>query len=228
MSDMKHSDDTAPQERPEQVQPAKAQEAAKGKKAKKEKKKRTVGQEILSWVWTLLAAVIIAGAIRALLIEPVRVQGGSMNNTLLDGEVMLVTKPEVLLGNLERGDVVICRFPGRNSTKTVHLGAPLDLSLTSHTLFVKRLVALPGDSVEVKAGVLYVNDQAVDEPYIEYPARTDYPRTVMGEDQYMVMGDNRAGSHDSRSYDVGPISKDMIVGHPKVVILPLNRIRTIK
>ena len=76
--------------------------------------------------------------------------------------------------------------------------------------------------------MLYVNDQAVDEPYIEYPARTDYPRTVMGEDQYMVMGDNRAGSHDSRSYDVGPISKDMIVGHPKVVILPLNRIRTIK
>ncbi len=199
----------------------------KGKK-KKEKKKKTVGQEILSWVGAILGAVVLAMSIRALLIEPVRVDGGSMNNTLKDGEVMLVTKPEVLLGNLKRGDIVICRFPGRNQHRTLHLGAPLDLDVVTHTLFVKRLVALPGDTVEVSAGVLYINDQPVDEPYVDYPARVNYPKTLMGENQYMVMGDNRAGSHDSRSADVGPITKDMIVGRPRLVILPFGSFRGIQ
>ena len=197
-------------------------------KKKKEKKKKTVGQEILGWVGAILGAVVLALAIRALLIEPVRVDGGSMNNTLKDGEVMLVTKPEVLFGKLNRGDIVICRFPGRNKHHTMHLGAPLDLDLVTHTLFVKRLVALPGDAVEMVNGVLYINDQPVDEPFVDYPARTDYPRTVMGENQYMVMGDNRAGSHDGRAQDVGPITKDMIVGRPRLVILPLGNFRTVQ
>lgn len=215
---------TAPEEAPK---PEAEQQDKKGKK-KQEKKKKTVGQEILSWIGAILGAVVLAMAIRALLIEPVRVDGGSMNNTLIDGEVMLVTKPEVLFGNLNRGDIVICRFPGRFKQHTVHLGAPLDLELVTHTLFVKRLVALPGDTVQVTGGVLYINDQPVDEPYVDYPPREEYPRTLMGENQYMVMGDNRAGSHDGRSRDVGPITKDMIVGRPRLVILPLGQFRTIQ
>lgn len=224
--------DQEPQEEETQAQqastPTEEEQTDKKGKKKKEKKKKTVGQEILGWVGALLGAVVLAMAIRALLIEPVRVDGGSMNNTLKDGEVMLVTKPEVLFGRLNRGDIVICRFPGRNKQHTLHLGAPLDLEFVTHTLFVKRLVALPGDMVEVKAGVLYINDAPVDEPFVDYPPRGDFPRTLMGDNQYMVMGDNRAGSHDSRSRDVGPITKDMIVGRPRVVILPLGSFRTIQ
>lgn len=205
-----------------------AQVSEKSKKAKKKEKKKLVWwQEALSWIAYLLAAVVLASLIRGLLIEPVRVDGSSMIDTLIDGEVMLVTKPEVLLGRLDRGDVVIVRFPDRNQTTSFRLAAPLDISLTSYTLFVKRLVALPGDSVAMLNGVLYVNDKAVDEPFIHYPARSDYARRVLGEDEYMVMGDNRAGSHDSRSSDVGPITKAMIVGHPKVVVWPLDKIRVI-
>lgn len=219
-----------PQDISQQTDPSAppAQETGKDKKAaKKEKKKLVWWQEALSWLAYLLAAVVLASLIRGLLIEPVRVDGSSMIDTLIDGEVMLVTKPEVLLGKLDRGDVVIVRFPDRSQTTSFRLAAPLDISLTSHTLFVKRLVALPGDSVAMLGGVLYVNDKPVDEPFINYPARADYGRRVLGEDQYMVMGDNRAGSHDSRSADVGPISKDMIMGHPKVVVWPLDKIRVI-
>ncbi|NLX82223.1 MAG: signal peptidase I [Clostridiales bacterium] len=203
------------------------EEVKKGKK-KKEKKKKTVGQEILSWVGTLLLAVVIAMTFRALLMEPIRVDGRSMLETLQDGEVVLVTKPAVLMNNLKRGDVVIVRFPTRHKTATLRLGAPLDLNFVHHELFVKRLVALPGDSVAVLNGTLYINDAPVTEDYIDYPARTDFQRIVLGEDQYMVMGDNRAVSNDSRSQGVGPISRDMIVGKAKLVILPLNKIRTIK
>ena len=74
-----------------------------------------MGQEILSWVLTLVTAVVIAGLVRALLIEPVRVQGGSMDTTLVNGEVMLVTKPRCCWGGWS-GDVIICRYPGRSKS----------------------------------------------------------------------------------------------------------------
>ena len=202
----------------------------KSGKVKKEKKKKTVWQEILSWVLTLLAAVVIASMVRLFIFEPVRVDGGSMNTTLKDGEVMLVTKPEVLLGRMERGDVIICRFPDRNSTARLKIAAPLDIALVSHTLFVKRLVGLPGDTVAVQGGHLYLNDKMVDEPYVDEErfGGKVFERYTLGEDEYFVLGDNRAGSHDSRYSEVGPITRDMIVGHAKVVILPLNKIRVIK
>ena len=199
-----------------------------GKKGKKEKKKKTVGQEILSWVLTLLAAVAIAATVRYFVFEPVRVDGHSMDTTLADKEVMLVTKPEVLLGKLKHGDVVVVRFPDRFTQATLRLGAPIDISLSSHTLFVKRLVGLPGDVIAVQGGHLYLNDQPVDEPYVDADkfGGRDFARYTLKEDEYFVMGDNRANSNDSRS--VGPLSYDMIVGHAKMVLLPVGKLRTIK
>lgn len=199
-----------------------------GKKGKKAKKKKTVGQEILSWVLTLLAAVAIAMTVRYFVFEPVRVDGHSMDTTLADKEVMLVTKPEVLLGKLKHGDVVVVRFPDRFTETKIRLGAPIDISLSNHTLFVKRLVGLPGDVIAVQGGHLYLNDQPVDEPYVDADkfGGRDFARYTLKEDEYFVMGDNRANSNDSRS--VGPLSYDMIVGHAKMVLLPLGSLRTIK
>ncbi len=205
-------------------------EAAQDKKAAKEKKKKTVGQEILSWVLTLLAAVLIASMIRYFVFEPVRVDGHSMDSTLSDSEVMLVTKPEVLLGKLNRGDVVVVRYPDRYQDTSLRLGAPLDIKLSVHTLFVKRLVGLPGDTVAVQGGHLYLNDQLVDEPYIDADklGGRDFGRYTLGENEYFVLGDNRANSNDSRSPAVGPLSGDMIVGHAKMVLLPLGKLRVIR
>lgn len=177
--------------------------------SKKEKVKKTPMQELREWVVTLLVALVVAVVVRNFLFEPVRVDGSSMANTLVDGEVMFVTKPEYLTGDPQRFDVVICHYPDRGDTN-----------------FVKRVVGLPGDTVEVKDGYLYVNGEKYEEPYITH--RPDYalaPYTVP-EGMYFVLGDNRSNSNDSHL--VGPISRDMIVGHVRSVLWPLDSWRTIE
>jgi len=77
--------------------------------------KKSKAREALEWLLTILGAVAIAFAVRGLLFEPIRVDGHSMDNTLSDGEVMLVTKPEYIFGEPQRFDVVICHYPGRGS-----------------------------------------------------------------------------------------------------------------
>lgn len=203
-----------------------------GKKNKKEKEKRTVGQEILSWVLTILVAVVAALVIRSVIFEPVRVDGHSMDDTLADGEIMFVSKfdysstwlclpwqdteakenaPRLTLGgDPQRFDVVICRYPGRGDTN-----------------FVKRVVGLPGDTVQLIDGYLYVNDEKYDEPYINDEYRTGRLNTfgpyTVPEGKFFVMGDHRNNSNDSRS--VGPIDRNMIVGHVRQVVYPFGQWR---
>ena len=187
-------------------------------KEKKEEKKKTVMQEILSWIVTIGAAVLIALVIRTCLFEPVRVDGGSMLDTLVNGEVMLVTKPEYIFGRPKAGDVVICRFPGeRNAGKN----------------FVKRIVGCPGDVIEFRDGVLYRNEVAVEEGYLT-PERNQagytMPPMTLGEDEYFVCGDNRDNSHDCRTlvtWNPEPITRDMIRGHVQLVVFPFNNMRTV-
>lgn len=202
-------------------------EAQNGKKKKKEKPKKTLGQEIMSWVWTLLCALLIATLIRAFVAEPVRVDGTSMTNTLMDGEIVLVSKLAYGEGTkgMERGDVVICRYPNRTEG-SFHLGAAL--SLESHTIFVKRMVALPGDTVEISGGILYVNGQATPNPEKMGSIPSDYPLRLLGPDEYFMIGDNRYTSHDSRASDVGPISRDMIMGRVECVVFPFSNWRTVE
>lgn len=198
----------------------------KGKKAKKDKPKKTVGQEIMSWVVTLLAAVVIASLVRMYIFEPIRVDGRSMSNTLADGEIVFCSKIDYWTGAPQRGDIVICRYPDRNEV-LFNIGASIEV--TEHTLFVKRVVAVPGDIIEMVNGVLFVNGKQVENPELMgSAATTNYPRTLLGEDEYFVMGDNRGNSHDSRSSDVGPISRSAIMGKVKCVLYPFNKIRSVE
>ncbi len=198
----------------------------KGKKAKKDKPKKTVGQEIMSWVVTLLAAVVIASLVRMYIFEPIRVDGRSMSNTLADGEIVFCSKIDYWTGDPQRGDIVICRYPNRNEV-LFNIGASIEV--TEHTLFVKRVVAVPGDIIEMVNGVLFVNGRQVENPELMgSAATTDYPRTLLGTDEYFVMGDNRGNSHDSRSSDVGPISRSAIMGKVKFVLYPFNKIRSVE
>ena len=156
---------------------------------------------------TIAAAVLIAFVIRTFLFEPVRVDGGSMLETLQDGEIMFVTKYDYLTSGPERFDVVICHYPNRGSTN-----------------FVKRVVGLPGDTVEIRGGYLYVNGERYEEDYIEHRPYADFAAYTVPEGYYFVMGDNRANSHDSRADDVGPIARDQIVGPCAVRAVPLQRL----
>ena len=208
---------------------AEAVPEGQGSKKKKEKVKKTLGMEILSWVWTILIAVAIALVVRAVIFEPVRVDGHSMDDTLADREIMFVSKIDynsiwfcfpwqsaeakenaarwTLFGNPNRFDVVICRYPGRGDTN-----------------FVKRVIGLPGDTVELRDGYLYLNGERYEEPYIndEYrtgPLNTFGPYTVP-EGKYFVMGDHRNNSNDSRSQ--GPLDRSMIIGHVRQVVYPFG------
>ncbi|MBR5231418.1 MAG: signal peptidase I, partial [Clostridia bacterium] len=151
------------------VPAAQVQEPVKEEKPKagKKKEKKSLKAEILSWVYTLLAALVIVTVIRTFFFEPIRVDGRSMSNTLQDGDIVVVTKPEYWDGEYTRGDVIICRYPNRNKQGSVSLGGSFELTFTNHTLFVKRLVGLPGDKLEFRQGVLYINDEMVDESAID-------------------------------------------------------------
>ncbi len=189
-----------------------------------EKKKKSVKSEILSWIVTLGSAVVIALLIRAFLFEPIRVDGQSMMDTLKDGEIMFVTKPEYLLGNPQRGDVVICKYPDAQ-----------DPAKNRPENFVKRLIGIPGDVVEVRNNVVYLNGTALDEPYLTDERNDDgfsmEPYTL-GEKEYFVMGDNRDNSHDCRNYygygHPTYLRRDQIVGHVRCVLFPFNQIRGVE
>ena len=198
-------------------------------KLKEKEKNKTLGQKIWSWVYTLLAAIALAFFVRMFIVEPIRVDGTSMTNTLKDGEIVLVSKLAYLTGDLKRNDIVICRYPGRmNENSAFHVDLGASLALDSYTLFVKRLVALPGDTVEITGGHLYVNGELVEDPEFMASVPMDYAKQTLGADQYFVMGDNRYSSHDSRASDVGPLSRSAIMGKVECVVLPLSNWRTVK
>ena len=173
------------------------------------KKPRTMGQEILSWIYTIGGALLIVLVIRSFVFELYRVDGSSMTNTLVDGERMFCTKFDYLISGPQRNDVVICHFPNRG-----------------RTAFVKRLVAMPGDTVEIKNRQLYVNDELIpDPPKMNSLPYADYPRRTLKDNEYFVVGDNRGNSHDSRAGDVGPLTRDQIVAHVRTVLFPFNAVR---
>lgn len=200
-------------------------------------RKKKIVKEIREWVVALVVAVLIVLVIQSFLFRIIRVDGHSMDTTLADGERLFVTVADVRFGSVHRDDVVICHYPGRGLT-----------------YFVKRCVAVPGDTVYCENGVTHVvyqqDGETVDEPlddrfaqYYVYGSDHDYEPYVLGDDEYFVVGDNRYNSHDSRDWNgptatgggndgsednnVGPISKGKIVGHVRNVIWPLNSLRKV-
>ena len=202
---------------------------------KKNVKKKTIGREILEWILTIVAAVVIALPLRAFAFEMVRVDGSSMNGTLSSGEIMFVTKFDYAStrlslpwwddkgkeaasrittgGDPKRFDVVVCRYPGRGDTN-----------------FVKRVVGLPGDTVELRQGYLYVNGERYEEPYIldEYRGGSlnNFGPYEVPEGEYFVMGDHRNNSNDSRAQ--GAIPRDMILGHVRSILYPFGSARPVE
>ena len=184
-------------------------EIEKLKKKGKEIKQKTVGSEIISWILTIVTALAIALVLRSFFFEIYGVDGRSMTNTLQDHEKLFCTKLDYLTGQPQRGDVVICHYPDRGNTA-----------------FVKRLVAMPGDTVEIKNRQLYVNDELIpDPPKMNSLPYADYPRRTLKDNEYFVVGDNRGNSHDSRAGDVGPLTRNQIVAHVRTVLFPFNAVR---
>lgn len=187
---------------------------------KPKKPKKSFWRELGEWVVTIAAALAIAFVVRSFLFEPVRVDGKSMWPTLDDGEIMFVTKTGYttlhlgnnywnLFGDPDRFDVVICHYPNRGNTN-----------------FVKRVVGLPGDKIEISGGYLYVNGEKYEEEYLTNRPNYSLREYTVPEGYYFVLGDNRSNSNDSHS--VGPIPREYIVGHVQQVVFPFGQWRRVE
>ncbi|MGI6665335.1 MAG: signal peptidase I [Christensenellaceae bacterium] len=170
-------------------------------------KSGSVGKEVLGWVICIVSAIIIAVLLRIFVFELIRVDGSSMLPTLEDKQTIFVEKISVKTHKIKRFDIIIVNYPGRDGE------------------FVKRVVGMAGDRVEIKEGYLYVNDEKIEEDYTNDPVMYhDMEEIVVPEGHCFVMGDNRNNSLDSSSTAVGPIAYEQIVGKAFFVIFPLNKI----
>ena len=159
----------------------------------------------------VLAAILYIGISFA--IQAVHVEGLSMFATLDDNDYLIANKLDYRLHAPQRGDIIILRPPSDNSKD-----------------FIKRIIALPGEKIQITEGVVYINGHKLDEPYLpeQWVALNSWggPNgTVVPPNQYFVMGDNRNRSQDSRIF--GFITRDRIDGRAWFRIWPLNNLGSI-
>jgi signal peptidase I len=180
------------------------------------------------WTESIIIAFLLAMVIRAFVVQAFKIPTGSMRPTLLEGDLILVNKfvygarvpfTESRLPKLaepKRGDIVVFIFPQDRKKD-----------------FIKRLVGLPGDTVEIKGGTIYINEKPLLDPVFSqryYYNRGEYglenKKVVVPRDSYFVLGDNSASSMDSRYW--GFVSKKDLLGKAMIIYFPPNRIRIIK
>ena len=176
-----------------------------------EKPKKSIKQEIFEWVMVFVVAAAMAFVVRTFIFEPVRVDGASMMNTLTDSDFMIATKFDYWLGDPDRFDIVICNYPNTSDGK----------------YRVKRVVGMPGETIELVGGRLYVNGEFVEQNFDMTPNQTNFGPFTVPQDHYFVLGDNRNNSKDSRSTMVGALPRDMICGHVRAVVFPFSSMRFI-
>ncbi len=175
---------------------------------------QTPNQNSKSSSWELVRYAIIALLIvipfRIFVAQPYVVSGASMDPTFKDADYLIVDQLSKRFEEPKRESVVIIRYP-KDTNK----------------FFIKRLIGFPGDTVDIKNGLVTIyNEQnkegiKLNEPYVVYKKDEKFSRKL-GSDEYFVMGDNRAGSSDSREW--GTLPKKYIIGTPVLRLLPLNKI----
>jgi signal peptidase I len=177
----------------------------------------------------IVVALVVAVLIKTFLVQAFYIPSGSMNDTLLEGDRVMVNKLAYRFGDPARGDVVVFDSPmevdadGETIFGAVvrHVAESLGLSSPDSAL-IKRIIALGGETLEVRENRVYVDGSALDEPYLKEGSwMPDYGPVTVPEGQVFVMGDNRSSSSDSRVF--GPISEDEIVGKAFVRVWPPSR-----
>lgn len=171
----------------------------------------------LDWIKALIIAFLLAALIRFVLFTPIVVDGESMMPTLESGERMIVNKIDYKLSDIQRFDIIVFHAPEKKD-------------------YIKRIIGLPGDTLEYRNDQLYINGKKLTEPYLDkYKSRIvdggtltedfsleDYTgKKVIPKGYYFVMGDNRRNSKDSRH--IGVVAKSEIVGKASIVFWPMEQ-----
>lgn len=207
-----------------------------------EEKKKSVGKEIFEWIYSIAIAVVIAFVIKGIFFDIVKVDGLSMFPTLNDGDRLIVTK----LGyEPKQGDIIILDSTYHNrqvyyeklaaeqgkdelsSFDKFKINFTLPKSLKK-VYYVKRVIATEGQTVDLRDGKVYVDDELLDEPYYKgetysIDSSVEYP-VVVQEGCVFVMGDNRGHSLDSRSSNLGQVNEEAVLGKSQFRIFPFNTI----
>lgn len=181
----------------------------------------------------LVIAFAIALLIKTFLLQAFYIPSASMEPTLLVGDRVLVEKVSYRFGEPQRGDVVVfekdlglAAVPGGGSDERSALGRIADavrglfgFPTGGEQDFIKRVIAVGGDTIEGRNGIVYLNGEPLDEPYLPEGTHTsDFGPTTVPQGMIFVMGDNRGNSDDSRSF--GPVPVDSVVGHAFLLIWP--------
>ena len=178
------------------------------------RKKRSIVREVVSWIFYLAAIFFAAYLMIHYVGERTRVQGDSMYDTLRDGDNLIVDKISYRFTSPKRYDIIVFPFQYQEDT-----------------YYIKRIIGLPGETVQIVDGMVYINGSPLNEHYgnevIEDPGSAAEPITL-GDDEYFVLGDNRNNSQDSRASNVGLIHRDELLGRAWVRIWPLDQFGVIK
>lgn len=168
-------------------------------------------KEIKEWVLSILIAAIVAFVIKGFLIDIIQVSGTSMLPNLSDRDRLVIEKVSLYTQNYERGEIVIFK-PNEEM----------------NDIYIKRIIGLPGDKVEIKDGYVYVNSKKIDEDYLSpdiFTAATpnEFSSLIVPDDCLYVLGDNRSISEDSRY--IGPIPMKNLRGHAVFRVYPFNQVK---
>lgn len=203
--------------------------------------KKSVGREIFEWIYTLAIAIVIAFLIKGYVFDVVKVDGKSMNPTLHNQDRLIVTK----LGyQPKQGDIIILdsTYKAREAYyETLEKAEGKEYGAVSRFFhyfelspdlkkkyYVKRVIATPGQTVDLRDGRVYIDGELLEEEYYQghtfsIDPNMIYPLTVE-EDTVFVMGDNREHSKDSRSTELGLVPYDAVLGKSQVRVFPFNAI----
>lgn len=183
-------------------------------KSEAEEKEFSWKKEVISTALYLIAVVVLTVLFVQFVGQRTHVNGDSMNATLYDGDNLIVDKISYRFTDPERFDIIV--FPYRYE---------------EDTFYIKRIIGMPGETVEVRDGMIYIDGELLQETYgtevMQYAGIAGTP-VELGEDEYFVLGDNRNNSSDSRDPSVGNIHKDQIVGKAFLRIWPLNKFGVLK
>ena len=169
--------------------------------------KNKIAKEILEWALTIIIPVVAALLIHQYLFTFARVDGTSMLDTLHENNIMGVSRLHYRLNEPQRGEIITCNYPE-----------------DGNKLFVKRIIGLPGETIEIREGTVYIDGEPIAETYLSRVDDQSMDSITLAEDEIFVMGDNRPVSRDSRA--VGPLTLDEIYGRVLFVAFPFNEIRS--
>lgn len=167
--------------------------------------------EILSWIKLIVTAFVIAYVLKTFIFQIAYVKGPSMEPTLHQGQVLIVSKFSYRIGRPKRGEIVVINDELENK----------DL--------IKRVIGLPGETIEIKDDAVYIDGNLLSHDYTDIPTyENGFQKSKASETQYFVLGDNRIESRDSRSDTLGFVEEKNIIGKAVFRLWPLNKIGILK